>query len=161
MELRQFVDILEIQRLKARYVRYVDHHEWDKWRDLVTDDLKFFMSASRAREATVPVWSSADEMFAQLSSLPPRITVHHALAPDIEFVDQDHAKGIWAMFDWVDYPTLDYAFKGYGYYHETYVRCPDGRWRISSIHVTRLRTNVVKSREHQPLPPRSHEAKNA
>jgi hypothetical protein len=152
MDIRQIADTLEIQRLKARYFRYMDHREWDKWRDLFTDDLKFYISESRAREATVPTWSSADELVSYLSSTPPtRITVHHGHMPDIEFVDDDHAEGIWAMFDWVDYPSRDYAFKGYGYYYETYARCPDGRWRITSVHLTRLRTNEMASLEHQPL----------
>jgi SnoaL-like domain len=71
--------------------------------------------------------------------------------PDIEFTDDDHAEGVWAMFDWVDYPSRGTAFKGYGYYFETYVRCPDGRWRISSSRLTRLRTNTVKSMDSVPL----------
>ena len=152
-DVQQLMDTLEIQRLKARYFRFMDHREWDKWRDLFTDDLKFYISYSKERDETIPTWSSADELVSYLSSRPPsKITVHHGHMPDIEFVDADHATGVWAMFDWVDYPERGYAFKGYGYYYETYVRCSDGRWRISTSHLTRLRTNQVESLEHQPLP---------
>jgi hypothetical protein len=152
-DIQMLLDTLEIQRLKARYFRYMDHRDWEKYRDLFTDDLKFYISYSKTREANPPVWSSADELVSYLSSCPPtKLTIHHGHMPDIEFIDENHASGIWAMFDWVDYPERGYAFKGYGYYYETYVRCDDGRWRIDSSHLTRLRTNEIASLEHHPLP---------
>ena len=143
---QQLIDTYEIQRVKARYFRFLDHRQWDKFRDLFTDDLQFFVDVSRDPESTVPMWASADELVAHLSSTASdRITVHQGHMPDIEFLDEDHAEAIWAMFDWVDYPTPGRAFKGYGYYFEKYVRCADGRWRISSSRLTRLRTNIVPS----------------
>ena len=36
------------------------------------------------------------------------------------------------MYDWVDDPARGAAWQGFGHYHERYVRCPDGQWRISS-----------------------------
>lgn len=150
--LQQLIDILEIERVKARYFRYMDHRQWDKFRDLFTDDLQFFIDTGREPVTTAATWTSADDLVAYLGSTPPtKITVHQGHMPDIEFIDDDHAEGVWAMFDWVDYPSRGSAFKGYGYYFETYVRCPDGRWRISSSRLTRLRTNTVQSMDSVPL----------
>ena len=36
---------------------------------------------------------------------------------------------------------------GFGHYHERYRRCPDGKWRIAEVRLTRLRNNAV---DHQP-----------
>jgi hypothetical protein len=149
---QQLIDTVEIQRVKARYFRYMDHRQWAEFRDLFTDDLTFFIDEARDASTTTPTWTSADDLVSYLASTPAtKVTVHQGHMPDIEFVDADHAEGIWAMFDWVDYPDRKYAFQGYGYYFESYVRCADGRWRISSSRLTRLRTNVVDSLESQPL----------
>jgi hypothetical protein len=67
--------------------------------------------------------------------------------PEITFADENAANGIWAMYDWVDDPGRGFASQGYGHYHERYVRCPDGKWRIAETHLTRLRTNDV---DHKP-----------
>jgi hypothetical protein len=150
--LQQLIDAREIERVKARYFRYMDHRQWDKFRELFTDDLQFFIDTGREPVTTTATWTSADDLVAYLASTPPtKITVHQGHMPDIEFIDDDHAEGVWAMFDWVDYPSRGSAFQGYGYYFETYVRCPDGRWRISSSRLTRLRTNTVPSMESVPL----------
>ncbi len=55
------------------------------------------------------------------------MTVHQGHMPEIEFLDADHASGIWSMFDWVDDPGRGFAAQGFGHYHERYVRCPDGK----------------------------------
>jgi hypothetical protein len=150
--LQQLIDTREIERVKARYFRYMDHRQWDQFRDLFTDDLQFFIDTGREPVTSTATWTSADDLVAYLASTPPtKITVHQGHMPDIEFTDDDHAEGVWAMFDWVDYPSRGSAFKGYGYYFETYVRCQDGRWRISSSRLTRLRTNTVESMESVPL----------
>jgi hypothetical protein len=150
--LQQLIDAADIQRVKARYFRYLDHRDWAGFRSLFTDDLQFFIDEGRDPVATTPTWSSADELVTYLASTPEdRITVHQGHMPDIEFTDDDHATAVWALFDWVDYPSRDYAFKGYGYYFETYRRCPDGQWRISSSRLTRLRTNVSGSVRSEPL----------
>ena len=49
---------------------------------------------------------------------------------------QVEAKGRWAMQDIID--ASDGLLRGYGHYHENY-RKVSGRWRFSSIHLTRLR----------------------
>src|SRR5438309_11567487 len=38
---QELIDLEEIKKLKARYFRLVDQQDWDGWRALFTDDLKF------------------------------------------------------------------------------------------------------------------------
>jgi 3-phenylpropionate/cinnamic acid dioxygenase small subunit len=42
------MEIESIKQLKARYYRYLDTKDWDRWRDVFTDD---FVGAQRKREA--------------------------------------------------------------------------------------------------------------
>ena len=69
--------------------------------------------------------------------------------PIIDIVDADNATGIWAMEDRLYRPGdqphhggVGYIH-GFGHYHERYVRGPDGRWRIASVRLTRLRSGTV------------------
>lgn len=144
MDLQQLSDLYEIQRLKARYFRFMDLRMWTEFRGLFTDDMELYVEHTPTPQATTPTIQGADNLVRYLAASDPRkVTIHQGHMPDIEFLDADHATGIWAMFDWVDDPGRDRASKGYGYYHERYVRCPDGRWRISSVRLTRLRANKV------------------
>ena len=144
MNVQQLSDLYEIQLLKARYFRYMDLRMWDDWRDLFTDDLELYIEDSKTPEATTPTIKGAEALVAYLSaSVPEKITVHQGHTPEIEFVDEDTATGIWAMFDWVDDLGRGFASQGYGHYHEQYVRCPDGKWRIASVRLTRLRADGV------------------
>jgi hypothetical protein len=140
MEPRQLSDLYEIQLLKARYFRYLDTKEWGALRDLFTPDLQFFVDSSDVGESTRPRWDGADAMVADLRRADPqRVTVHHGHMPEIEFHGDDAATGIWAVCDLIDDPAKGRFLRGFGHYHERYVRCRDGRWRIESIRLTRLR----------------------
>jgi hypothetical protein len=144
MDVQQLSDLYEIQRLKARYFRFMDLKMWDQFKDVFTEDFELFVEDTNVPVATTPSIVGRDALIRYLSSYdPPRITIHQGHMPEIDFVDADHATGIWAMYDWVDDPGRRDAHHGYGHYHEQYVRCPDGRWRISSTHLTRIRVNTL------------------
>jgi hypothetical protein len=144
MDLQQLTDLYEIQRLKARYFRFMDLRMWAEFRDLFTDDLELYIEHTPTPQATVPTIQGADNLVAYLAASDPRkVTIHQGHMPDIELVDANNATGIWAMFDWVDDPGRGRASKGYGYYHERYVRSADGKWRIACVRLTRLRANAV------------------
>jgi hypothetical protein len=102
-------------------------------------------------EATTPTLTGADALVAYLSSSgPEKLSIHHGHTPDIELVDEHNATGIWAMFGWTDDPSRSYAGKIYGHYHDRYVRGADGRWRIASMRLTRLRMNTVAPLRSEP-----------
>jgi hypothetical protein len=68
-------------------------------------------------------------------------TCHHGHMPEIEIVGDGTARGIWAMFDYVEWDEQDGArvgLQGYGHYREEYKR-EDGEWRIARIRLERLR----------------------
>lgn len=130
--------IEEIKLLKARYFRYLDLHRWDALRDLFTDDARFDIAESTSHPAT------ADDFITSVGRhLSTAMSVHHGHMPEIVVEDEEHASGIWAMYDLVE-PGADATFPvltGFGHYTEDYRRV-DGRWRIAALRLTRLRRSV-------------------
>jgi ketosteroid isomerase-like protein len=128
----------EIKKLKARYFRLMDTKQWDAWADLFTDDLDAWF------EDTGRSVHGRDEFVAGVSGLlADALTVHHGHMPEIEVTGPDSARGTWSMFDYVQLrnPKRPVEFKGYGHYHEEYRKGSDGRWRISSLRLHRLRVD--------------------
>jgi hypothetical protein len=62
--------------------------------------------------------------------------------PEIEITSPTTARGVWAMEDMLRWPD-GRELHGYGHYHETYERTDDG-WRIKTLTLTRLRTDVTE-----------------
>jgi hypothetical protein len=61
--------------------------------------------------------------------------------PEIEITGDGTARGIWAMFDYVEWDEQDgerVGLQGYGHYREEYKR-EDGEWRIARTRLERLR----------------------
>lgn len=141
---RRLVAIEEIRQLKARYFRTLDRQEWDEFgavfaRDGVLEVPEVDM-VSEGRDAIVTGVSRA---------LAGARTVHHGHMPEIEVTGPDTARGIWAMFDYVEWPPTGagerVGLQGYGHYHEDYVR-EDGRWCIARSRLERLRVDPLGSR---------------
>jgi uncharacterized protein (TIGR02246 family) len=132
-------DVEAIKKLKARYCRLLDAKDWTTWRELFTDDFVGDTSEAGGRKI---VGADAFVAFVRRTLGPPRRkTVHQVHAPEIELTSEDTARGVWALEDFVRLaPGLD--MRGYGHYHETYEK-EDGRWRIQSSKLTRLREDIV------------------
>lgn len=125
-------DIEAIRRLKARYFRTMDTKDWAAMREVFTDDVKIDTTESGGS-----VISGADAFMAFLEqTLGEVITVHHGHMPEIELTSPTTATGVWALQDLLIWPN-GMRLEGYGHYHETYERGPDG-WRIKSSKLTRL-----------------------
>ena len=92
MDVQQLTDLYEIQRLKARYFRFMDLKMLDDFRDVFTDDFELFVEDSNVPVATEPSIVGRDALIRYLSSYdPPRVTIHQGHMPEIDFVDADHA----------------------------------------------------------------------
>jgi hypothetical protein len=130
------LEIEAIKQLKARYCRFLDTKDWTAWRGLFTDD--FFSDTSEAGGKKI---EGAEGFVAFVrKNLGDQPTVHQVHAPEIELTSATTARGVWALNDVVRLrPGLN--LNGYGHYHETYEKS-DGRWRIKSSKLTRLRTDI-------------------
>ena len=130
-------DIEAIRRLKARYFRTMDTKDWDGMRQVFTDDVVMDTTASGGG-----LIAGADEFMGFLrEALGETVTVHQGHMPEIELTSDTTATGIWALNDIVIWPN-GMRLDGYGHYHETYEKGPDG-WRIKTSTLTRLHTDFV------------------
>lgn len=128
-------DLVEIHALKARYFRLMDTKQWDELRSVFTEDVRI--------DTTADSGMVIDGVDAYLPFLIDQIgavtTVHHGHMPEIAFVDDDTATGVWAMEDelwWPEGSPIRHLH-GFGHYHETYRRV-GGRWHIARLELTRL-----------------------
>ena len=138
--LQRLLDIEEIKQLKARYFRALDRKEWDAFGDVFTRD-----AVLEVPEVDM-VTNGRDAIVASVSgALEGTQTVHHGHMPEIE-VTGDTARGTWAMFDYVEWPSSAPAdrvgLQGYGHYVEEYVR-DGGTWRIRRSRLERLRVDPL------------------
>ena len=142
-QLQQLLDIEQIKQLKARYFRLMDTKQWDNWGLVFTRECVMEVPegdmVNNGREEIVTTVSSA---------LTGARTTHHGHMPEIEITGDDTARGVWAMFDFVEWPEQDGArvgLQGYGHYREEYAR-EDGEWRIAWIRLERLRIDWLGER---------------
>lgn len=138
-DLNAIMDRIAIGEVKARYCRALDGKDWDAYADCFTEDVEL-----DTRPAGGPLMRGRDEVVRMVSqSLEDAVTAHQVHSPEIT-LDGDSAQVIWAMQDRVVWnpdrqkePGLT-GLTGYGHYHERYVRCADGQWRIAAQVLTRL-----------------------
>jgi hypothetical protein len=136
----------EIKQLKARYFRCMDMKDWDGFAAVFAPDARMDVSGELSgdvaddsgvttgdREITAFVRKSIDDV----------TTVHHGHTAEIDVTSPSNAAGVWAMEDHLWWPERSpiISMHGYGHYHETYEKS-QGRWRIKSTTLTRLRTDV-------------------
>lgn len=142
-DIRRLAAIEDIKILKARYCRYVDTQDWASFRTLFDDGATLFFPENYDSVAAID-----DFMQGVGSALKGGVTAHHVMMPEIEIVDDDNARAIWAMQDALYFlpGTRGLAgaseIHGVGHYHETYVR-RGGTWLFASIRLSRLRLAVT------------------
>lgn len=131
-----------LQELKATYFRLLDTKQWAAWRELFTDDMVFDAELGPGMPAQ-RMTSNGDDFVEMVSEqLKDAVTVHQGHMPEHTFLDERHATGVWAMFDWVDSSgSGGGSMQGFGHYHEHYFKGEDGRWRIRELTLTRLRVD--------------------
>ena len=140
-QLRRLLDIEEIKQLKARYFRCMDTKSWDDFGSVFAKD-----AVMEVPEANV-VNRGRAEIVREVSKVLEGVrTVHHGHMPEIEFTGPDRARGIWAMYDYVEWPPpapdKRVGLQGYGHYREEYVR-EEGQWRIARLRLERLRIDPL------------------
>jgi hypothetical protein len=133
-------EIEQIKQLKARYFRFLDARDWDAFAQLFTPDCRHL-----DYDGPGSVIDRHDVYVAMLQRvLVPGRSVHQGHMPEITLTSPTEAEGIWAMFDYVDCERADAErFIGYGHYHETYRKGPQG-WQISSKRLVRIRVDGIQ-----------------
>ena len=129
-------DIFAIWMLKAAYCRAIDTKDWDLLASVLVDDVEIDVTDDVEDGRPYTGRSTFVDTCARV--LRDAVTVHHGHLPEIHLTGPDTATGIWAMEDYVDWGE-GRAFRGYGHYHESYVRSGDGDWRIAALTLTRIR----------------------
>ncbi len=139
-----FEDWVAICETKARYCRLMDTKDWAGWADCFTEDL--VLDSTPAGGYRV---DGRDEAISRVrGSIDQAKTAHQVHNPEIVFdADGAAAEVIWAMNDRVqmasDKQNETYGgHTGYGNYHERYVKCADGKWRIKASRLSYLHFDV-------------------
>jgi hypothetical protein len=134
-------DLEAIRQLKARYIRNMDTKQWDSWGECFTPDISAAYEGSPRASRDHPLKNEvvgSEELVNLCSQLFEGVTtMHQAFLPEIELTSETTASAIWAMFDYIKFPTCN--FKGWGHYHDDYVKV-DGQWKIKKIYLTRTNT---------------------
>lgn len=140
---RQLLEIDAIERLKARYFRLMDTKAWTGFAAIFAPDAELDVADDAGPDQGRV--SGGSEIAASIErAVGTARTVHHGHMPEIELIGPESARGVWAMFDYVEWPSEGdrVDLRGYGHYIETY-RKIDGEWRIASMKLTRLRRDPL------------------
>ena len=136
--IERLLAIEDIKQLKARYFRSMDNKRWTEMAQVFTHDA--------VMDADGYVTEGRQAIIAFLKNVLKDVrTVHHGHMPEIEVKSAISARGIWAMFDYVEFPSdgAPQGLKGYGHYEEEYI-VEDGAWRIKRLKLTRLRIDPLE-----------------
>ena len=149
----ELLAIEEIKRLKARYFRCMDTKDFDGLALLFAPDATL-TARTPPRDLTdgaaltpFTVSGRAAIMDAIVARTKTAMVMHHGHMPEIDILDADTARGIFAMESrhWVMKDARATAVvRSFGYYRDTFVR-RDGQWRIAScdLHLLRADTEVL------------------
>lgn len=142
----KLVALDDIKQLRAKYWRCIDTKDWAGWGSVFTEDCTLVFDAAVStggRDGQPhPKVSGRQQMVEFVSGLLHQaVTVHQGHFPEIDFLSDSEATGIWPMEDIVEHAEVH--IHGHGHYHDTY-RKVDGKWLISSVHLTRLRMRTTQ-----------------
>ncbi len=149
-DIEKLLAIEEIKQTKARYFRSIDTKSFEELKQVFAEDAVFdfteavydpILGYPEGTEPTPPVEGQANIIEAVSKALVGVQSVHHGHIAEIEFVSDTEAKATFPMEDVI--LSEQTAFRGYGYYIETYTKTPDG-WRIAHSRISRLRVKLEK-----------------
>jgi len=124
-DLATFAEVAAISRLKYRYLRSLDSKSWEDLADTMVPE-------ATATYSEYLQFESREAFLAFLRNTLGShvITEHRCDHPEIDVVG-DTATGTWYLADTVLIPEHNLLMRGAAYYEDRYVRCDDGKWRIS------------------------------
>jgi len=126
-DIERLIELQAICDLKSRRDHAVDKKDWETYAALHSED---YVAATIGDNGITGGKAAADALCVMMENI---TTVHHSHTPVIEFQDRNHATGLWAMEDnlfWTQDGVKQWV-RGFGFYHERYVREADGKWRFA------------------------------
>ncbi len=132
-------DLEQIRQLKARYFRLMDTKQWELMEGLFSEDVVATYEGpprlSKDDDPKVFTCNGRSTLVGGIKGLLEQgKSMHQGFMPEITFTSDTTATGIWSMFDYVRLPSC--AFRGWGHYHEEYVKEADG-WKINFLMIPR------------------------
>ncbi len=137
MDADDLVTYRQLEELKYRYVRALDHKDWDLFGSLFEPDAT--ATYGKRLDFTGPD-EIVDYMRANLG--PTMITVHQVHHPEFE-VDGDTATAVWSLMDRVIMTEYRFLLDGVSFYRDRYTRGPDGVWRIAHTGYERIYESMI------------------
>lgn len=125
---RRLEDLEAIRALKARYLNACDQQDPERAAGCFASGEISIDMGHLGRLTTREQFAA---VFKELGCHPFVLDLHHGGNPELAFLDDDHATGVWSL----DYRNLNTAAKTVTFlavtYHDEYRRL-DGEWRITS-----------------------------
>ncbi len=117
-----------IKQLKAQYWHACDQKDVEQVRECFVDgpaEIHYDGPVGRVEHR-----DGLYEVFKDVACRTNIVEIHHGAAPQIDVIDAQHAKGVWALvYHLMDTDENTRSVVG-GYYHDEY-RFADGAWKIS------------------------------
>jgi len=116
----------DIKRLKYSYFRFLDTKQWERLAELFTDDASTtFDSGKYSFDGRQNIMAFLKEGLGS----PRVVSMHHGHHPEIEIIDDSHARGIWYLEDTVIFLDDNFILHGAAFYDDEYLKTDDG-WKI-------------------------------
>lgn len=137
MDVNDLVAYREIEELKYRYLRALDHKDWDLFASVFTPEATAVYGARLAFSGPGEIVSYMQENLG-----PNMITVHQVHHPEIT-VDGNDGTGIWSLSDKVIMTEYRFVLEGMSTYQDRYERGDDGQWRIAHTGYERVYESMI------------------
>ena len=129
----------QIAQVKYRYARTLDTKNWEELTDTLVPEATAVYGEHLSFESR-DVFINFLENTLGLHM----VTEHHCRHPEIRIDESGRtATGTWLLADTVIVPEDGMILRGSAYYHDRYVRCDDGAWRIAHTGYERNWETVV------------------
>lgn len=133
-----------ISRQKARYGRYADTKQWDKWeKEIALPDARYSFFDTNGQPLMVGkqalAFDSAKAVTAYFEKFFASLETMHNLGPgDFEQASADEVKAVFGFEDQVMNKALGHwaEIRGGGFYYETW-KLVDGQWYIKDLRMER------------------------
>lgn len=137
MDVNDLVTYRELEELKYRYFRALDHKDWDLFATVFTEDATAVYGKRLAFTGPGEIVSYMQENLG-----PNMITLHQVHHPEFT-LDGDTATGTWSLQDRVIMTDYRFLLDGMSTYEDKYRRGDDGVWRIAHTGYERVYESMI------------------